>query len=171
MKKCLWCGNALKGKQEKFCSSACIKKNWKKNNREKVNEWQREYFKRKARENWEKIECVVCGKMFLPKLTHKGQQKYCSKKCVNFLVKRVSRQNYRAEYIYGDKGKITVKDWLEILERDCWKCQLCGNSENIEMDHITPLSAGGKHAKENIRVSCSKCNRKNDTSFKSSIAP
>jgi 5-methylcytosine-specific restriction endonuclease McrA len=38
-------------------------------------------------------------------------------------------------------------------------CVYCGGTEHIEIDHITPLSRGGKHTPENLAPACRPCNR------------
>ncbi len=51
--------------------------------------------------------------------------------------------------------------WLkkEILERDrC--CVNCGSFDNLEIDHIIPVSRGGSSGKENLQILCKTCNRK-----------
>ena len=46
-----------------------------------------------------------------------------------------------------------------ILERDNYECQICGSSDNLEVDHIIPLSEGGKHSEHNFQILCRHCNR------------
>jgi hypothetical protein len=54
-----------------------------------------------------------------------------------------------------------------VLKRDGFQCVLCGASgkdAQLEIDHILPVSAGGKDNLENLRTLCFKCNRgKRDT--------
>ena len=170
-KKCLECDTTLKGKQEKYCCPRCRQKHWKKNEgRESCNRQNREYHRKKCRENWNEKKCIVCENLFLPLLSHKTQQRYCSKKCSDSVVRRISRQNNRAKKLYNSKDSLSVQDWLDVLERDNKQCQVCLSTLNIELDHIVPLSRGGVNKKENIRVSCRKCNRHNDTTFKRSVA-
>lgn len=39
------------------------------------------------------------------------------------------------------------------------RCKLCGmNSDNLQIDHIHPVSKGGKCLLENLQVLCSTCN-------------
>jgi 5-methylcytosine-specific restriction endonuclease McrA len=48
-----------------------------------------------------------------------------------------------------------------ILRRDNFTCQYCGNSSNIlTVDHIRPKSRGGKTSWTNIVVACKPCNLK-----------
>lgn len=37
-------------------------------------------------------------------------------------------------------------------------CTYCGSAENITIDHIIPLSRGGKHVAENLAAACYACN-------------
>jgi hypothetical protein len=63
---------------------------------------------------------------------------------------------------------INLKLRQKILERDAFRCQLCGNKGNekysdgevvkLEVDHITPLNQGGKTAEGNLWTLCSRCN-------------
>jgi len=48
-----------------------------------------------------------------------------------------------------------------ILKRDSFKCVLCGVGANmavLEMDHIVPVSQGGKNLEHNLRTLCHHCN-------------
>lgn len=59
----------------------------------------------------------------------------------------------------------------EILERNGYTCQRCGNGPGdadpfspgrkirLHIDHILPISQGGTDTKENLRVLCSACNQ------------
>lgn len=53
-----------------------------------------------------------------------------------------------------------------IFERDGLACYLCGNEfdrSDLQLDHVVPLSRGGSHTPDNIRVACKWCNsRKGD---------
>lgn len=52
-----------------------------------------------------------------------------------------------------------------IIRRDNWTCQKCGNSVFkepnllLEVDHIIPVSKGGKTEPNNLQTLCWKCNR------------
>jgi predicted restriction endonuclease len=53
---------------------------------------------------------------------------------------------------------------FEIMKRDNFKCKLCGRSPTtdpaiiLHIDHILPVSKGGKNNPENLQTCCSKCN-------------
>ena len=51
----------------------------------------------------------------------------------------------------------------KIFKRDDFTCQNCGSQEFLELDHIIPLSKGGKEKEDNYQTLCKKCNvRKKD---------
>jgi len=48
---------------------------------------------------------------------------------------------------------------VAVWRRDQGKCARCGSRENLEYDHIVPLSKGGSNTVRNIELLCEKCNR------------
>jgi hypothetical protein len=56
---------------------------------------------------------------------------------------------------------------LRVVRRDNNQCQTCGRvlkDDEIEFDHIIPVSRGGSSEEHNVRVACFDCNRsKSDT--------
>lgn len=48
---------------------------------------------------------------------------------------------------------------LFVWQRDGGKCVRCGSQENLEYDHIIPVSKGGSSTKRNVQLLCEKCNR------------
>lgn len=56
---------------------------------------------------------------------------------------------------------------LKIKERDNYTCRMCGkrmpDEVGLHIDHIVPISKGGKTVESNLQVLCDKCNlRKNN---------
>lgn len=50
-----------------------------------------------------------------------------------------------------------------IYKRDGHKCQYCGSTKELTIDHIIPRSRGGEDTWENLVVACMPCNtRKSD---------
>lgn len=47
-----------------------------------------------------------------------------------------------------------------ILERDHHKCLRCASAQNLEVDHIIPISKGGTGQESNLQTLCRSCNRK-----------
>lgn len=91
---------------------------------------------------------------------------YCSEDCMAKSVKRSARQARKAK-----QRSVTVEMFnpISVLIRDNWKCRICGvDTPRVlrgsyapnapELDHIIPLSRGGKHSMANTQCACRKCN-------------
>jgi 5-methylcytosine-specific restriction endonuclease McrA len=61
-----------------------------------------------------------------------------------------------------DSVGISERDWLRLVRR-YRGCAYCGAiTINVELDHVVPLSKGGRHAIGNVLPACKSCNsRKN----------
>ena len=46
-----------------------------------------------------------------------------------------------------------------VLVRDGGRCRKCKRAINLEMDHIVPVSRGGKTEESNLQTLCRRCNR------------
>jgi 5-methylcytosine-specific restriction endonuclease McrA len=46
----------------------------------------------------------------------------------------------------------------ELLRRDGYRCQYCGTSKNLTIDHVMPRSKGGAHSWDNVVIACESCN-------------
>lgn len=50
----------------------------------------------------------------------------------------------------------------DIIDRDLRTCHLCGKTHledhEIHLDHVIPLSKGGTHTADNVKVACAPCN-------------
>lgn len=49
---------------------------------------------------------------------------------------------------------------VAVWRRDGGVCARCGSQENLEYDHIIPVSKGGSNTLRNIELLCESCNRK-----------
>lgn len=50
-----------------------------------------------------------------------------------------------------------------IFKRDHHKCQYCGTSDDLTLDHVVPKSRGGRTSWDNLTTACKRCNsRKGD---------
>lgn len=51
----------------------------------------------------------------------------------------------------------------DILRRDGFRCQICGASQKdgvtLHVDHIVPVSKGGRSVPSNLRTLCERCNK------------
>jgi len=61
----------------------------------------------------------------------------------------------------ADRTKINDKLRFEVFRRDGYTCQYCGKSATeaeLEIDHVTPVSKGGKNEISNLKTACKSCN-------------
>ncbi len=63
-------------------------------------------------------------------------------------------------YNYRRRGSGGARDIVNSIALDY--CKLCGAKDNLTLDHMHPVSLGGKTTKENLQALCKSCN-----SFKS----
>lgn len=67
-------------------------------------------------------------------------------------------------YSKNQRKRMTPKLKEEIMNRDNYTCQICGkympDTVGLHIDHIIPISRGGKSVPSNLQVLCSKCNGK-----------
>ena len=75
---------------------------------------------------------------------------------------KICSHNRRA-YIKGNGGTMTAQDWNDILDQAGHKCLKCGNTENLSLDHIIPVTKGGRNDKNNTQVLCMPCNSSKGT--------
>ncbi len=68
----------------------------------------------------------------------------------------------RGRDIRKARPKTTADVRARVAERDGWICGLCGNAieavADLHIDHIKPLSLGGKHVEGNLQATHAACN-------------
>ena len=69
--------------------------------------------------------------------------------------KRVIDQKRRASTAANGKFIITPREVKRLYSQPC---SACGSNENITLDHIVPLSRGGRHSVGNLQPLCKSCN-------------
>jgi 5-methylcytosine-specific restriction endonuclease McrA len=53
---------------------------------------------------------------------------------------------------------LTSTEWLAILAEANGHCAYCGKEAKLTLDHVIPLSKGGKHNANNVVPACAHCN-------------
>ena len=95
------------------------------------------------------------------------------------VIDLIDRLNDRSGYYYNDRGiwdslcrvergEVSNKLRFEIFERDGYKCRYCGRSEDecsLQIDHIKPISKGGKSTYDNLQTLCEDCNKQKDNKY------
>jgi len=64
-----------------------------------------------------------------------------------------------SEDVKYERLRIPEEVRIAVWRRDQGKCARCGNRENLEYDHIVPVSKGGSNTTRNIELLCQNCNR------------
>lgn len=168
MNSCPQCGasvptNTGRGRPRKFCTKACTVQYCEAVKARRISV--------KRRSRWPTV-CAHCGKDMAPA----QNRTLCSNACKVAVHK--ARDPVRTRTASTTHGAIR-RSWyedgetfdpIEILERDGWRCHLCGcktpkrlrgskDPRAPELDHIVPLSKGGKHTRLNTACACQRCNR------------
>jgi len=128
--------------------------------------------------------CAECGRQFE---SHQGKAVCCSAECTNTRLRKVGLQQaahqqlrkyeskadayrfygyLRRSRVAGRESETFAAD--EIFQRDRWICGLCGkkvrkdlrwpDKGSVSLDHIQPISQGGKHVRANVQCAHLGCN-------------
>lgn len=88
---------------------------------------------------------------------------YQLKEYVNEVEQLINYKKTKQYFVQTERSKMSPKLRYNILERDRHCCQICGRSPKdgvvLEVDHIIPVSKGGKTEESNLRTLCRDCNR------------
>ena len=63
----------------------------------------------------------------------------------------------------GDVRTVTDRDWRRLCARYNNCCAYCGEAKPLAMDHIVPVTRGGRHAIGNLLPACRSCNSRKRT--------
>ena len=78
------------------------------------------------------------------------------------ILENIKFNNSRGQIIKNERAKLTNGLRFKILKRDNYRCQLCGATQldgiKLHIDHIFPVSKGGKTEESNLQVLCDSCN-------------
>lgn len=61
---------------------------------------------------------------------------------------------------HPDSKKLTKQDWIDLVNRFHGCCAYCGDrTEDLHLEHVIPVSRGGRHAIGNVLPACPRCNQ------------
>ena len=63
-----------------------------------------------------------------------------------------------------ERAKVSNKLRFAVFSRDNNRCVKCGSRRNLEVDHVYPISKGGKTVMNNLQTLCHRCNVKKGNS-------
>ena len=166
---CQKCGNEFDTdcKYRKYCSDKCAKE---------VRKIQstKEYRKRNEKRG---LICKECGDKFDFTYKHRIRE-FCCVDCRKSYLRRIRKKQSkekvrRKEYLKNyektkNKNRIEGVSYKKVYERDKGICQICllpvhmvkgvDNNWDGTIDHIIPISKGGKHCMSNCQLSHRICN-------------
>jgi len=114
--------------------------------------------------SWQKaIKLLVKGKVTVIKYTE-----IVVKTAENMIVKipavmkliKIIRTIYRTKVPFSKKN---------VMIRDGFTCQYCGSLKELTIDHVVPVSRGGKSTFENCVTACKQCNNKKSNKLPSEV--
>lgn len=80
--------------------------------------------------------------------------------------KLISEQRRRARKLASWPSVVTREDWNRLVIRFDRQCAYCGQRATpLVMEHVVPLSRGGRHAIGNILPACRPCNSSKGAAF------
>lgn len=113
-------------------------------------------------------------KQYMKEYFYKNRQKHIEqsrKWAQNNIDKRLVisqkyRVNHRDRIVIAEskrkqavvEGDLTTEQWIGIKSVHNQKCAICKKETKLTLDHIIPLSKGGKHTASNIQPLCKSCN-------------
>lgn len=153
---CKNCGVEFKSKsiEQLYCSIECVGKHHRKH----------------------ESTCLKCGKEYVHNKRHSG--KFCSRDCYHKYMGFTECSDIKSYISDVSSIKRAIKagvkyehiDIVDLYVEHEGKCGICGDSIKLSykhphplsftIDHITPISKGGSHTRDNIRPAHLSCNIK-----------
>ncbi len=142
----------------RYCSIKCRTDNDRDRQQEYIAETERNHIKRK-------IWCRECGKVNILEYGDKRRH-FCSEACSSRAMNRNKDNRVRNARRNGAyDNTITL---AKLIERDEGICYICNmpvqadthynHDKHPTIEHVVPISKGGTHTWDNVRLACRQCN-------------
>lgn len=151
--ECKKCGGEMTGSQSTYCRECynAYKREWYQRNREKEIARSMAYNYANYDQFLARLRRYRTGESYRvsrSKWMRKNREKIA-----------IYDSNKRAKRRYAmDGGFVSPHQWAEIKRRFQYRCAYCKRKAKLTMDHVIPLSRGGKHTPDNIVPACLRCN-------------
>lgn len=170
------CDRPIGGNRRRYCSDQCANRG--RNGRRDLAAT-RAYYRARSAANRARRHaddgraCAVCASSLAGM---RGDARFCSQACRNLGQDRAKVNAYAAAYrkAHPDKirahqrtrdqrlrragGRITPRDWARLVSRYAGTCAYCGVQPWTDVDHVIPVSRGGRHTIGNVLPACRSCN-------------
>lgn len=116
-------------------------------------------------------QCTTSVKYSVKYVSPKGRNSYNRNEVFSFseienlyheTQKNINGRSKLQNQIRNERSKMTDSLRYDVMKRDNFKCQLCGASAKdgviLHVDHIFPVSKGGRTEMSNLRTLCDRCN-------------
>jgi 5-methylcytosine-specific restriction endonuclease McrA len=119
------------------------------------------------------LKCKACKKYFRPEDFRKSSKrcKPCAREKVRNARKRMKAEDparfkaarkrskhRRRALLKGNGGSYTQAEWQSVLKAWDYRCARCGKGGEMTVDHVHPVSLGGKNIASNLQPMCHLCN-------------
>lgn len=180
---CGYCKETIDGShpRRKYCSQRCKDGSYSASKRESKYPSDRLALKRcpvcSSSMNGMRPHAVYCSRSCKSKAAGKRNPSTKEQNRARYLRERDRRLEYAKRYQRENPGvpkrakrkrkariagagvfEITARDWDRLVARHQGRCFYCSTKGPMSMDHVIPISRGGRHSIGNILPACINCN-------------
>lgn len=167
-RKCYFCNLSLKGRQRRWCSHLCEVRNWQKVNKEKANQYKKNYIinhperRKLSLKKYDSLERVIARRKIWVEANRERLNEQARVNSKKYRDRLASQRHKRRAIVKKLKKHFTKIEWIELKGKYDFTCLRCKKREPeilLTPDHIVPLLRGGSNTIDNIQPLCGKCNR------------
>jgi len=109
------------------------------------------------------LKAIVCAYYRSPKGRNYYQKKrrFKNEQLLDLFNEWKKKKNYQVSARF-ERSKMSDSLRFDVLKRDAYQCKICGatarDGAKLHVDHIRPVSKGGKTEYHNLQTLCERCN-------------